>query len=180
MKSHKMSLKKKTDFTALCIKTLYQVFPCGSCKEIFIAFFLVGYSLIWLISQKHNILFPLAPLLVTGTVQLNGQIPQSVCCSSAEFPDTQKKADASEAQVSSCLLNVICEQVLQVCFPSPTVFPLKMPMRRICSWERWLPLLMLCTLQTVCVLCRTRSLQWEVKAQDPLLLFFRTSSNEFM
>lgn len=77
------------------------MFPCGSYKEIFIAFFLVGYSLIWLISQKHNAVFPLAPLLVTDTVQSNGQIPQIVRRSSAEFPDTQKKVDTSEVQVSS-------------------------------------------------------------------------------
>lgn len=68
---------------------------------MFTAFFLVGYSLIWLISQKHNTVFPLAPLLVTGTVQSNGQIPQMVRRSSAEFPDTQKKVDTSEVQVNS-------------------------------------------------------------------------------
>lgn len=44
---------------------------------------------------------PLAPLLVTGTVQSNGQIPLIVRRSSAEFPDTQKKVDTSEVQVSS-------------------------------------------------------------------------------
>ncbi|KFQ73661.1 Amyloid beta A4 precursor protein-binding family B member 1-interacting protein, partial [Phaethon lepturus] len=39
--------------------------------------------------------------LSAGAVQSNGQIPQIVRRSSAEFPGTQKKADTSEAQVSS-------------------------------------------------------------------------------
>ncbi|XP_032911785.1 amyloid beta A4 precursor protein-binding family B member 1-interacting protein [Catharus ustulatus] len=36
-----------------------------------------------------------------GTVQSNGQIPQSVRRFSAEFPDTQKKVDTSEAQAET-------------------------------------------------------------------------------
>ncbi|NXX64572.1 AB1IP protein, partial [Spizella passerina] len=36
-----------------------------------------------------------------GTVQSNGQIPQSDHCSSAELPDTQKKVDTAEAQAET-------------------------------------------------------------------------------
>ncbi|XP_065522681.1 amyloid beta A4 precursor protein-binding family B member 1-interacting protein [Lathamus discolor] len=39
--------------------------------------------------------------LPAGAVQSNGQVPQIVCHSSAEFPETQKKADTSEVQAKS-------------------------------------------------------------------------------
>lgn len=88
-------------FYWIMYKTCNEWFLAGSCKDVFIALFLVCYSLIWLRSWNCNTLSLLSPPLVTGAVQANGQIPQIVRRSSTEFPETQKKMDASEAQVSS-------------------------------------------------------------------------------
>lgn len=85
-------------FYWIMYKTCNEWFLAGSCKDVFIALFLVCYSLIWLRSWNCNTLSLLSPPLVTGALQANGQIPQIV---RTEFPETQKKMDASEAQVSS-------------------------------------------------------------------------------
>ncbi|RMC04870.1 hypothetical protein DUI87_18044 [Hirundo rustica rustica] len=70
-------------------KTLYDNYKCAVKKA--------GLSSRW---TNQKAVEPTAPAgsSSAGTVQSNGQIPQSVRRLSAEFPDTQKKVDTSEAQ----------------------------------------------------------------------------------
>ncbi|NWU70553.1 AB1IP protein, partial [Pterocles burchelli] len=70
-------------------KTLYDNYKCAVKKA--------GLSSRW---ANQGTVEPAAPAgsLSAGAVQSNGQIPQIICCSSAEFPETQKKADTSEVQ----------------------------------------------------------------------------------
>ncbi|NXM36898.1 AB1IP protein, partial [Oxyruncus cristatus] len=70
-------------------KTLYDNYKCAVKKA--------GLSSLW---ANQGTVEPAAPAgsSSAGTVQSNGQIPQITCRFSAEFPDTQKKVDTSEAQ----------------------------------------------------------------------------------
>ncbi|NXP62338.1 AB1IP protein, partial [Chloropsis cyanopogon] len=73
-------------------KTLYDNYKCAVKKA--------GLSSLW---ANQKVVEPAAPAgsSSAGTVQSNGQIPQSVHCSSAELPDTQRKVDTSEAQAGT-------------------------------------------------------------------------------
>ncbi|XP_053856670.1 amyloid beta A4 precursor protein-binding family B member 1-interacting protein isoform X2 [Vidua macroura] len=73
-------------------KTLYDNYKCAVKKA--------GLSSRW---ANQRVVEPAAPAgsSSAGTVQSNGQIPQSVHHSSTEFPDTQKKVDTSEAQAET-------------------------------------------------------------------------------
>uniref|UniRef100_A0A8C0I9A6 Amyloid beta A4 precursor protein-binding family B member 1-interacting protein n=1 Tax=Bubo bubo TaxID=30461 RepID=A0A8C0I9A6_BUBBB len=73
-------------------KTLYDNYKCAVKKS--------GLSSRW---ANQGTVEPAAPAgsLSAGPVQSNGQIPQIVRRSSAEFPETQKKVDTLEVQVSS-------------------------------------------------------------------------------
>ncbi|KFM04787.1 Amyloid beta A4 precursor protein-binding family B member 1-interacting protein, partial [Aptenodytes forsteri] len=73
-------------------KTLYGNYKCAVKKA--------GLSSRW---ANQGTVEPAAPAgsLSAGAVQANGQIPQIDCRSGAEFPETQKKVDTSEVQVSS-------------------------------------------------------------------------------
>ncbi|XP_014801781.1 PREDICTED: amyloid beta A4 precursor protein-binding family B member 1-interacting protein isoform X2 [Calidris pugnax] len=70
-------------------RTLYDNYKCAVKKA--------GLSSHW---TNQGTVEPAAPAgsLSAGAVQSNGQIPQIVRRSSAEFPETQKKVDASEAK----------------------------------------------------------------------------------
>ncbi|RLW11450.1 hypothetical protein DV515_00001426 [Chloebia gouldiae] len=70
-------------------KTLYDNYKCAVKKA--------GLSSRW---ANQKVVEPAAPAgsSSAGTVQSNGQIPQSVHHSSTELPDSQKKVDTSEAQ----------------------------------------------------------------------------------
>ncbi|KAM6141721.1 LOW QUALITY PROTEIN: amyloid beta A4 precursor protein-binding family B member 1-interacting protein [Phoenicopterus ruber ruber] len=70
-------------------KTLYDNYKCAVKKA--------GLSSRW---ANQGTVEPAAPAgsLSAGAVQSNGQIPQTVRRSSAEFPETQKKVDTSEEQ----------------------------------------------------------------------------------
>ncbi|NWZ76789.1 AB1IP protein, partial [Poecile atricapillus] len=72
-------------------KTLYDNYKCAVKKA--------GLSSRW---ANQKVVEPApAGSSSAGTVQSNGQIPRSVPCSSAEFPDPQKKVDTSEAQAET-------------------------------------------------------------------------------
>ncbi|KFO14312.1 Amyloid beta A4 precursor protein-binding family B member 1-interacting protein, partial [Balearica regulorum gibbericeps] len=73
-------------------KTLYDNYKCAVKKA--------GLSSRW---ANQGTVEPAAPAgsLPAGAVQSNGQIPQIVRRSSAEFPESQKKVDTSEVQVSN-------------------------------------------------------------------------------
>ncbi|XP_053816830.1 amyloid beta A4 precursor protein-binding family B member 1-interacting protein isoform X1 [Vidua chalybeata] len=73
-------------------KTLYDNYKCAVKKA--------GLSSRW---ANQRVVEPAAPAgsSSAGTVQSNGQIPQSVHHSSTELPDTQKKVDTSEAQAET-------------------------------------------------------------------------------
>ncbi|KFP28460.1 Amyloid beta A4 precursor protein-binding family B member 1-interacting protein, partial [Colius striatus] len=73
-------------------KTLYDNYKCAVKKA--------GLSSRW---ANQGTVEPAAPAgsLSAGAVQSNGQIPQIVQHSSAEFPETLKKVDTPEVQVSS-------------------------------------------------------------------------------
>ncbi|KFQ01427.1 Amyloid beta A4 precursor protein-binding family B member 1-interacting protein, partial [Leptosomus discolor] len=70
-------------------KTLYDNYKCAVKKA--------GLPSRW---TNQGMMEPTAPAgsLSAGAVQSNGQVPQIVRRSSAEFPETQKKADTSEVQ----------------------------------------------------------------------------------
>ncbi|KFR04115.1 Amyloid beta A4 precursor protein-binding family B member 1-interacting protein, partial [Opisthocomus hoazin] len=76
-------------------KMLYDNYKCAVKKA--------GLSSRW---ANQGMVEPAAPAgsLSAGAVQANGQIPQIVRRASAEFPETQKKVDVSEVQVSKCLV----------------------------------------------------------------------------
>ncbi|KFW70672.1 Amyloid beta A4 precursor protein-binding family B member 1-interacting protein, partial [Pygoscelis adeliae] len=88
-------------------KTLYGNYKCAVKKA--------GLSSRW---ANQGTVEPAAPAgsLSAGAVQANGQIPQIVRHSSAEFPETQKKVDTSEVQClvpccpSSCFTH--CKQLM--------------------------------------------------------------------
>ncbi|XP_030350425.1 amyloid beta A4 precursor protein-binding family B member 1-interacting protein [Strigops habroptila] len=73
-------------------KLLYDNYKCAVKKA--------GLSSRW---ANQGTVEPAAPArsLPAGAVQSNGQVPQIVCHASTEFPETQKKADASEVQAKS-------------------------------------------------------------------------------
>ncbi|NXB12254.1 AB1IP protein, partial [Cnemophilus loriae] len=73
-------------------KTLYDNYKCAVKKA--------GLSSRW---ANQKVVEPAAPAgsSSAGTVQSNGQIPQTVHHSSAEFPDAQKKVDTFEAQAET-------------------------------------------------------------------------------
>uniref|UniRef100_A0A8B9FEF3 Amyloid beta A4 precursor protein-binding family B member 1-interacting protein n=1 Tax=Amazona collaria TaxID=241587 RepID=A0A8B9FEF3_9PSIT len=73
-------------------KLLYDNYKCAVKKA--------GLSSRW---ANQGTVEPAAPAgsLPAGAVQSNGQLPQIICHSSAEFPETQKKVDASEVQAKS-------------------------------------------------------------------------------
>ncbi|NWV84147.1 AB1IP protein, partial [Dasyornis broadbenti] len=73
-------------------KTLYDNYKCAVKKA--------GLSAQWANQKMVEAAAP-AGSSSAGTVQSNGQIPQIVRRSSAEFPDTKKKVDMSEVQVET-------------------------------------------------------------------------------
>ncbi|KGL97707.1 Amyloid beta A4 precursor protein-binding family B member 1-interacting protein, partial [Charadrius vociferus] len=90
-------------------KTLYDNYKCAVKKA--------GLSSRW---ADQGMVEPAAPVgsLSAAAVQSNGQIPQIVRRSSAEFPETQKKVDTSEVQAkwlvccpSSCFTH--CKQLMR-------------------------------------------------------------------
>ncbi|KAF1635136.1 UNVERIFIED_CONTAM: Amyloid beta A4 precursor protein-binding family B member 1-interacting protein, partial [Eudyptes pachyrhynchus] len=84
-------------------KTLYGNYKCAVKKA--------GLSSRW---ANQGTVEPAAPAgsLSAGAIQANGQIPQIVCHSSAEFPETQKKVDTSEAKSNNVSAPGLAQSVM--------------------------------------------------------------------
>ncbi|NWX47226.1 AB1IP protein, partial [Steatornis caripensis] len=85
-------------------KTLYDNYKCAVKKA--------GLSSQW---ANRGTVEPAAPAgpLSAGAVQANGQIPQIVRRSSAEFPETEKKVDASEVQSNNISAPGLAQSVMR-------------------------------------------------------------------
>ncbi|NXO54419.1 AB1IP protein, partial [Aramus guarauna] len=85
-------------------KTLYDNYKCAVKKA--------GLSSRW---ANQGTVEPAAPAgsLSAGAVQSNGQIPQSVRRSSAEFPETEKKVDTSEVQSNNINAPGLAQSVMR-------------------------------------------------------------------
>ncbi|NWU48038.1 AB1IP protein, partial [Dromas ardeola] len=86
-------------------KTLYDNYKCAVKKA--------GLSSRW---TNQGTVEPAAPAgsLSAGAVQSNGQIPQIVCRSSAEFPETQKKVDTSEVQSNNVTAPALAQSMVRL------------------------------------------------------------------
>ncbi|NWZ48663.1 AB1IP protein, partial [Haliaeetus albicilla] len=85
-------------------KTLYDNYKCAVKKA--------GLSLRW---TNQGMVEPAAPAgsFAAGAVQSNGQIPQIVRRSSAEFPETQKKVDTLEVQSNNVSAPGLAQSVMR-------------------------------------------------------------------
>ncbi|XP_010188445.1 PREDICTED: amyloid beta A4 precursor protein-binding family B member 1-interacting protein [Mesitornis unicolor] len=85
-------------------KTLYDNYKCAVKKA--------GLSSRW---ANQGTVEPAAPAgsSSAGAVQSNGQIPQTVCHSSAEFPETQKTVDTAEAKSNNISAPGLAQSVMR-------------------------------------------------------------------